>query len=83
VSGRGAKAESIGRYDEVADAIFRADAELLGYLGDEGPGLWAYYRDYGMVPPEVLEGDIPERELTGFNWWDFEDDGSLADDDCE
>lgn len=37
---------------ETADDFFRRDAERLGYLGPEGPGLAQYYRDYGMTIPE-------------------------------
>jgi hypothetical protein len=52
-------------YETEADDFFRADAERLGYLAEDGPGLRAYYKDHGMVQPEVLEREIPKRELTG------------------
>lgn len=51
-----------------ADDLFRADAERLGYLSEGGAGLRAYYRDHGMVQPEVLDKEIPEKELTGLDW---------------
>jgi len=57
-----------------ADDFLRADAERLGYLGSDehapgdGRGLWAYYRDHGMHPPEYIERVLPKRELTGGDW---------------
>lgn len=42
----------MGRGESEADLLFRADAERLGYLSPGGAGLWAYYRDHGMIAPE-------------------------------
>lgn len=50
-----------------ADDLFRADAEAKGYLAPGGRGLRAYYKDHGMVQPEVLEKEIPRLELPLFS----------------
>lgn len=52
-----------------ADDFFRHDAERLGYLAPGGEGLRAYYRDFGMVQPKVLNEEIYEIEVTN---WDFD-----------
>jgi hypothetical protein len=58
------------RYEAEADACFRRDASALGYLAidphspGDGRGLYAYYRDNGIVPPEVLARKVPDREKT-------------------
>lgn len=67
------------RYGEDdGDEFFRADAARLGYLDpkpelapgevqaaddNRGRGLRAYYRDWGIVQPEVLRKELPQREL--------------------
>ena len=33
-----------------------------------GAGLRAYYRDHGMIQPEVLDKEIPAQEITGLDW---------------
>jgi hypothetical protein len=44
-----------------ADEFFRRDAERLGYMYDNphcpghGRGLWHYYADHNLVPPEKLD----------------------------
>ena len=61
------------RYDEEADAFFRAAALEAGYLKEDphspgkGRGLWRWYRDNGIVPPEQLARQVPSKELTGLN----------------
>lgn len=53
------------RYGETeADDLFRAQAERDGYLKPGGQGLWAWYRDNGMLPPEVAR-KVVEREFIG------------------
>lgn len=53
-----------------ADEFFRAKAIELGYLEEDahepgnGRGLWAFYRDSGMIPPGQ-ERVIAEHEVTG------------------
>jgi hypothetical protein len=47
-----------------ADLFFRGDAERLGYLAPGGKGLWAYYRDHGIHPPEYLRRTVNRKELT-------------------
>jgi hypothetical protein len=37
------------------------DSPLVG----GGRGLWSYYRDNGIVPPEELARIIPKMEITG------------------
>lgn len=54
-----------------ADDLFREAARQEGYLDHGGKGLWAWYRDNGILPPEVLERVIPSREYTN---WSFEHD---------
>lgn len=52
-----------------ADDWFRQDAARLGYLKEDphepgnGRGLWAYYRDHQMQPPEYLRKVVPRMEL--------------------
>lgn len=55
-----------------ADEVFREDARRLGYLVDSphepggGRGLYAYYRDHGMVPPNPsVEHRRSKIEITG------------------
>jgi hypothetical protein len=48
---------------EDADLVFRRDAERLGYLAPGGKGLWAYYRDHGIHPPEYLRKTVNRKEL--------------------
>ena len=65
------------RYGETeADDLFRARAEADGYLEPGGKGLWAWYRDNGMMPPEVARkvvvrpnnrGNRDGREITGLD----------------
>lgn len=56
------------RYDSQVDTLFREDAQRLGYLKDDphepgnGRGLWAYYRDHSMQPPEYLERQVYRHE---------------------
>lgn len=50
--------------DTAADLLFREDARRLGYLGPGERGLWAYYTDRGMVPPDKFHQIISVRELT-------------------
>ena len=47
-----------------ADDFFRHDAQALGYLDEDGRGLWAYYTERGMVPPGK-ERQIARREING------------------
>lgn len=54
-----------------ADDFFRLKAAELGYMKDDphepgnGRGLYAFYRDGDMQPPEYLEREIPKHEITG------------------
>lgn len=57
-------------HESAADDFFRADAERLGYLTEDGPGLRAYYRDHGMIQPEVLDKELPRIEIVG--GWEFD-----------
>ena len=63
-----------------ADDFFRLDAERLGYLDDiveidefwvehrhSARGLRAYYRDHGMIQPEVLDKELPAIEVVGLD----------------
>lgn len=57
-------------YETEADDVFREDAAAKGYFTPDPitgkvRGLRAYYRDFGMVQPEVLEREIPQHEVTG------------------
>lgn len=55
----------LGRDEEEADRFFKEKARELGYLDEGGKGLWAFYRDNGILPPEYLRRVIPSKELTG------------------
>lgn len=60
---------------EEADLVFRRDAEQLGYLGPGGKGLWAYYRDHGIHPPEYLRKTVNRKELPMGDAVDLIEDG--------
>lgn len=61
----------LGAFETDADGEFWRDAGRLGYLKTDahapgmGRGFWAYYRDYEMLPPEVLEKHNRTRQWTG------------------
>jgi hypothetical protein len=55
----------LGRDEEEADRFFKEKARELGYLSEGGKGLWAFYRDNGILPPEYMRRVIPSKELTG------------------
>lgn len=68
------------RDETEADDFFRADAAALGYLRanahapGNGRGLYAYYRDFGINPPEWLRRVLPEVEKTVLDSWTGDDD---------
>lgn len=65
------------RYGETeADDLFRAAAEREGYLEPGGKGLWAWYRDNGIMPPPIASNIVVTqgrdagrygREVTGLD----------------
>lgn len=65
MTGRENESEAGLNGENAADKFFRADAEARGYLAEGGAGLWAYYREHGLLPPEVLERVIPKKESNG------------------
>ena len=64
------------RYDEEADVFFRQQAHDGGWLKSDphepgnGRGMWAWYRENGIVPPEHLERLIRQREMNNWKWGD-------------